>query len=85
VGRQDVFRDEKPGLTALMFWKLRRNAPDIVSSTSAMAISETIRIERSHAWRKPPVVVRISCFQALCNVGTQGPQRAGRKNCKECR
>ena len=39
----------KPGSTARIFWKLRMNAPEVVTSTRAIAISATTRADRSRA------------------------------------
>ncbi len=52
----------KPGSTARIFWKLRRNAPEAVNSTNATAISETTRAERSQEWLEAPVPVPAPSF-----------------------
>src|SRR5882724_9124922 len=46
----------KPGSTCCIFCKLRRKTPERVSSTSAMATSETTNAERNHVWLALPPI-----------------------------
>ncbi|PYX74646.1 MAG: hypothetical protein DMG78_06350, partial [Acidobacteria bacterium] len=49
--------------TARICWKLLRNAPDTMSSTNAIAISDTTNPDRNHVWLDAPVPVRVTSFK----------------------